>query len=86
MGASTGSILGMMFLQVAIVGVLGYGLGVGGAVGVLNLQAKLAGGEPSFRAEQLAVTAVALVIISAMAAIVSSRKVIRLEPAMVFRE
>lgn len=84
MGASNGLILRMIFLQALSVGALGYGLGVGLAAlfGLLLKTTVL-----SFKISwwlPLA-TAGALLLICLLAALLSARKVLQLEPAIVFR-
>jgi putative ABC transport system permease protein len=84
MGATNGILLRMILLQALMVGALGYGLGVGGA----SLFGYLLGGtELSFRLtrELLYVSAGAIMIIIIFSALISIRKVMRLEPAIVFK-
>ncbi len=85
MGASNLLILRMILLQAMVVGAIGYGLGVGAAslFGWI-----LEGTELSFKLEWslLGFTAVAVLLICLTSALLSIRKVVRLEPAMVFRE
>ncbi len=84
MGATNGILLRMILLQALMVGALGYGLGVGGAslFGYL-----LRGTELSFRLTQelLYVSAGAIMIIVFFSALISIHKVMRLEPAIVFK-
>jgi putative ABC transport system permease protein len=84
MGATNGILLRMILLQALMVGSLGYGLGVGGA----SLFGYLLGGtELSFRLTRdlLYVSAGAIMIIIIFSALISIRKVMRLEPAIVFK-
>jgi putative ABC transport system permease protein len=84
MGATNGILLRMILLQALMVGALGYGLGVGGA----SLFGYLLGGtELSFRLtrELLYVSAGAIMIIIIFSALISIHKVMRLEPAIVFK-
>ncbi|MFO0982012.1 MAG: ABC transporter permease [Planctomycetota bacterium] len=84
MGAANGRLLRMILLQALIVGAIGYGLGVGAAA----LFGTAAGGtELSFRLpwQLLAITATAIALICSIAALVSIRKVMKLEPAIVFK-
>jgi len=84
MGATNGILLRMILLQALMVGALGYGLGVGGA----SLFGYLFGGtELSFRLtrELLYVSAGAIMIIIIFSAMISIHKVMRLEPAIVFK-
>lgn len=84
MGAGNGLLLLMIMLQAAIVGVIGYGLGVGIAstFAIISKNSELA-----FRLlpETLIVTGVAIVVICILASLLSIVKVIRLEPAIVFK-
>jgi putative ABC transport system permease protein len=84
MGATNGILLRMILLQALMVGALGYGLGVGGAClfGYLLGETEL-----SFRLtrELLYVSAGAIMIIIIFSAMISIRKVMRLEPAIVFK-
>lgn len=84
MGASNGLLLRMILLQALLVGLIGYGLGVGAA----SLFGQLTGrGELAFRLlwQTLAITGAAITFICIASAIVSIWKVIRLEPAIVFK-
>ena len=84
MGATNGILLRMILLQALMVGSLGYGLGVGGA----SLFGYLLGGtELSFRLTRdlLFVSAGAIALIIIFSALISIRKVMRLEPAIVFK-
>lgn len=85
MGASNLLILRMILLQAAVVGAIGYGLGVG-AASLFGLAMEAT--DLSFKLEWslLALTAGAVVLICVTAALLSIRKVVQLEPAVVFRE
>jgi putative ABC transport system permease protein len=84
MGATNGILLRMILLQALMVGALGYGLGVGGAslFGYL-----FRGTELSFRLTRdlLYLSAGAIILIIIFSALISIRKVMRLEPAIVFK-
>jgi putative ABC transport system permease protein len=84
MGATNSSIISMVFLQAFVVGVLGYGLGVG--LGTLfgwsNRNSELAFFTPW---PLLPATAVAIIMICFLASLISVQRVVRLEPAIVFR-
>jgi len=84
MGATNTVLLRMIILQALVVGAIGYGMGVGGAslFGYL-----LRGTELSFRLTRdlLLVTAGAIAVIIVCSALISIRKVMRLEPAIVFK-
>ena len=90
MGASNLRIVAMILLQAAVVGVLGYGIGVGlstlfgwkAATGWQGQPTELAFFTPW---QLLPTTAVAIVLICVLASLLSVQRVIRLEPAIVFR-
>jgi len=84
MGATNRTLLGMIILQALIVGSIGYGLGVGAATLFGRL---VTGSELAFRLpwQLLAITAVAITVICVFAALLSIRKVMKLEPAVVFK-
>lgn len=84
MGAPNRMLLRMILLQAFIVGTIGYGLGVGGA----SLFGKLAGNsELAFRMpwQLLCVSGAAVVAICLFSALLGIVKVMRLEPAIVFK-
>lgn len=90
MGASNLKIIAMILLQAAVVGVLGYGIGVGlsalfgwkAATGWQGQPTELAFFTPW---QLLPTTAAAIVLICVLASLLSVQRVIRLEPAIVFR-
>ncbi len=84
MGATNLRLLGMIFLQAVVVGVVGYGLGVGIASSFAIVAKKT---ELAFllRWETLVGTGVAITLICAFASLLSIWKVMRLEPAIVFK-
>lgn len=85
MGASNLTLTWMVLLQAALVGSIGYGLGVGGAAAFGELtksHSKLAFLMPW---EVLAITGAAVVVISMLASLLSICKLIVLEPAIVFQ-
>lgn len=85
MGASNLLLTWMVLLQAAVVGSIGYGLGVGGAAmfgELTKAHSKLAFLMPWW---VLVVTGVAVVVISMLASLLSIRKLIVLEPAIVFQ-
>jgi putative ABC transport system permease protein len=84
MGASNATLLGMILLQSLMVGCIGYGLGVGAAslFGYLLRDTELAFMLPW---QLLVVSAAAVTIICALSALISIRKVMSLEPAIVFK-
>jgi len=84
MGATNLRLLGMIFLQALVVGVIGYGLGVGVASTFAVLAKK---SELAFLLlwQTLAVTGGAITLICLLASLLSIWKVMRLEPAIVFK-
>ncbi|MDR4507067.1 MAG: ABC transporter permease [Candidatus Brocadiaceae bacterium] len=84
MGATDRMLLRMILLQAATVGSIGYGLGVGAASVLGSLSGKT---ELSFRMpwQLLLISAFAVMIICLASAALSIRKVVRLEPAIVFK-
>jgi putative ABC transport system permease protein len=84
MGVTNTRIVGMILLQALIVGLLGYGLGVGLAA---LFGWRVQGTELAFFTpwQLLPITAVAIVLICVLSSLVSVQRVIRLEPAIVFR-
>ncbi len=84
MGATPGMLIKMLLLQALIVGLIGYGLGVGLASCTRYIAAN---SELAFRLPwQLPLfTAVAVTLVCTIAALLSIRKVLTLEPAIVFR-
>jgi putative ABC transport system permease protein len=88
MGVCNLRLVGMSLLQAAVVGALGYGLGVGGAAGFGILMGKLARTVPPaffMTWHILAGTGVAVLLIVLLASVVSIRRVLVLEPAVVFK-
>ncbi len=85
MGLSNLRIVGMVLFQALVVGLLGYGLGVGAAA--LFGQAATSGSRLAFYMpwQVLVGTAGAVAVIVTLSALVSIRKVLVLEPAVVFR-
>jgi putative ABC transport system permease protein len=84
MGATGGMLLRMTLLQAALVGVIGYGLGVGGAV--LFFQS-FKGTELDFPIfwQVCAISGGVVMVIVLLAAAISLRKVLTLEPGIVFK-
>lgn len=84
MGASTAVLLRMVLLQAALVGFIGYGFGVGLAstFGFLTRTSELAFILPGWL---LIGTGLAIMCICLVASLLSLRKVMTLEPAVVFR-
>ena len=84
MGAQNGTLLKMILLQAVTVGLIGYGLGVGLAslIGYVSRGSELAFRMPW---QLLAVSGTAVAIITTLTALLSIWKVMRLEPAIVFK-
>jgi putative ABC transport system permease protein len=85
MGTSNLRIVGMVMLQALQVGLIGYGLGIGGAAAfgwVAKRTAKLAFLMPW---QVLAITAGAVLLIILLTSVLSVRKVLVIEPAIVFK-
>ena len=84
MGAADSLLLRMILLQAVVVGLIGYGIGVGAAAlfGYLLRDSEL-----SFRLPWwlLLITGLAVSIICVLASLLSIRKVVALEPAIVFK-
>jgi putative ABC transport system permease protein len=88
MGVSNARIVGMVMLQAAVVGVIGYGLGIGGAAGFgVVFETFVKGTPPAFYfGWQIPVlTAVAVAAIITASAAMSLKKVLFLEAGVVFR-
>ncbi len=87
MGLTNLRLVGMVLLQAAVVGVIGYCLGIGMTAAFFELTADL---NPNLRGlhllPEIAVgTAATVVVIVFLASVMSLRKVLVLEPAVVFR-
>lgn len=85
MGTSNGTILGMVLAQALQVGLIGYGVGVGLAA-IFGQVVKGASRLSFFMPWQvLAITGVAVFVIVLLASLLSIRKVLIVDPAIVFR-
>jgi putative ABC transport system permease protein len=84
MGADRATLLKMILIQALLVGSIGYGLGVGLAsvFGALTANSELAFWMPW---QLLIISAVAVTLICVIASVISLAKVLRLEPAIVFK-
>ena len=85
MGTTNRKLLRMISLQAAEVGAIGYGLGIGAASawgGILSGRTQIAF---QFPWQLMLISATAVMIICVGAAVLSIRKVMKLEPAIVFR-
>jgi putative ABC transport system permease protein len=88
MGVTNLRLIGMSMLQALVVGAIGYGLGVGGAVlfGILMKSASTAAAVAFFMTWQILVlSGTAVLVIVLLASVVSIRRVLILEPAVVFK-
>jgi putative ABC transport system permease protein len=88
MGVTNVRIVGMILLQGGIAGLIGYGLGVGGAVGVGVLMGTIVKSvPPAFNMHPLILlgSGVAVMLIVLLSSLFSIRRVMVLEPAIVFR-
>lgn len=84
MGTSNWTLLRMILLQAAVVGGIGYGLGVG-LTSLFGWSMRNTILAFQFPWQLLAFSATGVTLICAFAALVSIRKVIKLEPAVVFK-
>ncbi len=84
MGVSNGMLLRMILLQAAVVGGIGYGLGVGATAW---FGAAMSGSVLAFRMtwQLLIFSGVGVMLICCIAALISIRTVFKLEPAVVFK-
>jgi putative ABC transport system permease protein len=84
MGAGNWALLKMILLQALLVGSIGYSLGIGitAFIGWRTVGSELAFWMPWWL---LVITAVAITVICLFAAVLSIRKVMKLEPAIVFK-
>lgn len=86
MGSTNIVLAAMVLLQAAVVGLVAFGVGVGGA-GLFSLSARKPGAELAayFPWQMLLVGLAATLICLAVGSLLSLRKVLRLDPAMVFK-
>jgi putative ABC transport system permease protein len=84
MGTSDARLMSMIILQAGLVAVVGFGLGAGGAT---LFGWSMSGGELAFRVpwQLLFLSGAATLIICTLAAMLSMRRVVALEPAVVFK-
>lgn len=84
MGATDRILLYMILFQSIIVGVVGYGIGLGGTTlfSILSRSSQIAF---RFPWQLMAFSIIGVTIISTIGALISIRKVIKLEPAIVFK-
>jgi len=88
MGVTNFRLIGMILLQASIVGIMGYGIGLGGSALFFELmersgQADLRGMWVPWQVAVIAAAAVGVIIV--LSSLLSLRRVLVLEPAMVFR-
>lgn len=86
MGVGNGRLVGMIFVQALAVGLLGYCIGMGLCAGFFEAtkhQLHLAGFMLHWQV--MLITAVSVLVIVGMSSLISIRKVLVLEPAIVFR-
>jgi putative ABC transport system permease protein len=84
MGASEKVLLLMIVFQAVVVGFIGYGLGIGGA-SLFSFFTRNTMIAFRFPWQLFALSMIGVIFISAFAALLSIRKVIKLEPAIVFK-
>lgn len=86
MGARTRTLIAMVLFQALVAGLIGYGIGVGLA-GAFSLTGRRPGSElaPIFPWQLMLGSFVAVLLCVALGSILSLRRVIRLEPAVVFK-
>ena len=85
MGATNRTIVGMVLFQAATAGVLGYGLGVGLTAIFGHLTRNSTQLAFKFLPELFVVSFGMLIVLVAFASLLSLRRVVKLEPAIVFR-
>jgi putative ABC transport system permease protein len=86
MGARRGTLVGMILLQALVVGLIGFGIGVGGA-GIFSLAGRKPGAELAvyFPWPLLVGGLVAMLLCISIGSLLSLQRVLRLEPAVVFK-
>jgi putative ABC transport system permease protein len=86
MGARRTTLIGMILLQAAVVGLIGFGIGVGGA-GVFSLLGRKPGAELAvyFPWQLMIVALFAMIMCVSIGSLLSLSRVLRLEPAVVFK-
>jgi putative ABC transport system permease protein len=86
MGVTNARLIGMVLLQATLVGLIGYGLGIGATALFFEVTKNVVALQGFFMPVQVAIgTAVAVGLIVLLASLLSLRKVLVLEPAVVFR-
>ncbi|HPO93481.1 MAG TPA: ABC transporter permease [Phycisphaerales bacterium] len=86
MGTRSRTLVMMVLLQALVVGLIGFGIGIG-LVGAFALTGRRPGAEltPYFPWQMLLLSLVAILICIFMGSVLSLRRVIKLEPAIVFK-
>jgi putative ABC transport system permease protein len=86
-GTTNGQILGMVIVQAAVVGAIGFGLGIGGSAIFFAVTADTTAALEGFRlyGEVILGTAAAVIIILLSSCLASVRRVSTVDPAIVFR-
>ena len=85
MGASDAVIVRMILLQALLAGFVGFGLGAGLSAAFMAGTAGGMGPQPKMNWQLLAGSGCAVMLIVVLAALLSARKVLKLEPAVVFK-
>lgn len=85
MGATDSMLTRMILLQALLVGFVGYGLGAGLSAAFMAASAGGMGPQPKMTWQLLAGSGGAVMLIVALAAMLSARRVLKLEPAVVFK-
>jgi len=85
MGATGGQLLRMILLQAVLVGFVGFGLGAGATAAFMASTAGGMGPQTKLTWELLLGSGTAVMLIVLLAALISARKVMKLEPAVVFK-
>lgn len=85
-GARTGTLIKMILIQAFVVGLIGYGIGVGLA-GAFSLTGRRPGAELAvyFPWQLMVASFVAMILTVCVGSLLSLRRVVRLEPAVVFK-
>jgi putative ABC transport system permease protein len=85
-GVTNGRLIGMILLQAFTVGVLGFSLGTGMAAGFFEITLqKLATRGIILMWQNVALTGTCIILVMLLASVISLRRVLVLEPAIVFR-
>jgi len=85
MGATDGMLRRMILLQAVLAGFVGFGIGVGAVAAFAWVTRSSSGLSMTLNSPLLLACAVAVLLIVLLAAAISVRKIIRLEPAVVFK-